>query len=223
VKLVLASGSPRRRELIGRLGLAFEVVVSDVDEDAVQAPGPEELTRKLALAKARAVAAVRPDAAVLAADTIVVHDGNILGKPLDAEEAWQTLSRLRGQVHTVITGVALLLPGREPVTLQELTLVHMRDYSDAEIEASIARGECFDKAGAYAIQDETLHPVESYEGCYCNVMGLPLIRTLQLLREAGFKPDTGQLPSFCGNCPAREPQVIEGASRPLTRKEGGSE
>jgi MAF protein len=199
--LILASASPRRRELLARLGLAFEVVEPQVDERG-RGGRPEPLARRLAAAKARAVAATRPQATVLAADTVVAYRGDILGKPQDAAEAEAMLRRLRGRSHHVVTAVAVLPPARtgarpggrrRPLIDHAVTRVTMRRYSDAEIAASIARGDPFDKAGAYAIQDERLSPVEAYDslpadrrGCYCNVVGLPLWTALRLLSRVGL-------------------------------------
>jgi septum formation protein len=202
--LVLASASPRRRDLLGRLGLPFEVVVPDIDESAL-AGRPERVARRLAAAKARAVSADRPDAIVLAADTVVAHRSDLLGKPRNASEAEATLKRLRGRVHRVVTAVAVMLPGRRrPLVEHAVTRVTMRRYSDTEIAASIARGDPFDKAGAYAIQDERLAPVAAYDGCYCNVVGLPLWTAARLLGRAGLDithiSATDLLPQ-CGQCP----------------------
>ncbi len=192
--LILASTSPRRRELLARFGLPFEVVGPQVDERGLGGR-PERLARRLAAAKARAVAASRSQATVLAADTVVAYRGDILGKPQDAAEAEAMLRRLRGRSHRVVTAVAVLPPAptgarrggrRRPLIDHAVTRVTMRRYSDAEIAASIARGDPFDKAGAYAIQDERLSPVEAYDGCYCNVVGLPLWTALRLLSRAGL-------------------------------------
>ncbi len=184
--LILASASPRRCELLARLGLPFEVVEPAVEEGSPRGR-PERIARRLATAKARAVSAERRDATVLAADTVVAHRGVLLGKPRDAAEAEAMLKRLRGRVHRVVTAVAVLPAGRRrPLVDHAVTRVTMRRYTDAEIAASIARGDPFDKAGAYAIQDERLAPVERYHGCYCNVVGLPLWTAVRLLGRAGL-------------------------------------
>ena len=214
--LILASVSPRRRDLLARLDLPFKVVASRVDEGALRGR-PEPIARRLAAAKARAVATERPDAIVLAADTVVAHRGTLLGKPRDADEAQAMLQRLRGRVHRVVTAVAVLPPGRRrPLIDHATTYVTMRRYTDADIAASIARGDPFDKAGAYAIQDERLAPVARYDalpgssvgpggqGCYCNVMGLPLWTAIRLLERAGLDithiSAVDLLPK-CANCP----------------------
>jgi MAF protein len=202
--LILASASPRRCELLARFGLAFEVVEPAVEEGSLRGR-PERIARRLATAKARAVSEVRPDATVLAADTVVAHRGVLLGKPRDAAEAEAILKRLRGRAHRVVTAVAVLPPGdRRPLVDHAVTRVTMRRYTDAEIAASIARGDPFDKAGAYAIQDERLAPVERYHGCYCSVVGLPLWTAVRLLGRAGLDIThirAGDLLPQCTACP----------------------
>jgi septum formation protein len=202
--LILASASPRRRELLARLGIPFEVVPAGVDESVPEVPeDPVQLARDLAHAKAAEIAATRPGYLVLAADTIVVLDGRILGKPGSEAEAWQTLGALRGRPHYVITGVAVAR-GADIRVDYVLSTIHMRDYGDDEITDYIASGDPFDKAGSYAIQHERFRPVERYEGCYCNVVGLPLILTWQLLLQAGVPvPDLASLdlPDQCRHCP----------------------
>lgn len=147
------------------------------------------------------------NAAIVAADTVVALDAAILPKPSDAEEALQMLSSLRGRQHSVVTAVAVMRPGgRAALVRHPVTRVRMRDYRDDEVEQSIARGDPFDKAGAYGIQDKLLHPVESYEGCYCNVVGLSLWATLEVLRKADIDTShvsVSQLLPQCATCPLR--------------------
>ena len=206
-QLILASRSPRRRRLLARLGLPFRVVIPQLDEDvALPSSGqPEELAEALAVAKAEAVAGDEREGIVIAADTIVVDDDTILGKPADGSEAASTLRRLRGKTHRVITGLAVVDAGSgQRAASHVVTAVHMRHYSDSEIAAYVARGEPLDKAGAYAIQDEQFHPVASYDGCYCNVVGLPLKTLVTLLRRAGLditSRSLQELPAQCGACP----------------------
>jgi len=206
-QFILASRSPRRRELLAHLGVPFRVVVPEVEEDAEPASSgqPEGLAEALALAKAEAVARDEGEAVVIAADTIVVDGDTILGKPADGAAAAETLRRLRGKTHRVITGLAVVDAGSgRRAASHVVTAVQMRDYSDAEVAAYVARGEPLDKAGAYAIQDEQFHPVASYDGCYCNVVGLPLKALVILLRRAGLDitPHSFEdLPSQCGACP----------------------
>uniref|UniRef100_A0A831WZR0 dTTP/UTP pyrophosphatase n=1 Tax=Thermorudis peleae TaxID=1382356 RepID=A0A831WZR0_9BACT len=201
--LVLASASPRRRELLGRLGVTFDVDPAGIPEALpAQDSRAERVARRLARAKALAVAARYPALPVLAADTVVVRSGRLLSKPADEAEAWSMLRELRGRRHRVITAVAVAR-GRRIWVGHAVTWVQMREYSDHEIAASIARGDPFDKAGAYAIQDERFHPVAEYRGCYCNVVGLPLGTVIDLLRRAGIAvcPSPELLPPECAYCP----------------------
>jgi len=204
--LILASGSPRRRQLLACLGLPFRVVVPDVDEDAPSAVDltPEAMAEALAKAKALSVAQHEGRGLVLAADTLVVDADRVLGKPRDAAEAAAMLRRLRDRGHRAITGLALVDAGRPNLVDHVTTAVRMRAYSDDEIAAYVARGEPFDKAGAYAIQDEAFHPVGSYDGCYCNVVGLPLRAVIHLLRQGGVDitgDQLARLPKECRTCP----------------------
>jgi MAF protein len=202
VALVLASASPRRSELLPALGVPFEVEPADVDE-AGEDPDAARLACALALRKARAVAARRPSDVVIGADTIVVLDGRRLGKPRDAAEARAMLEALRGRSHEVVTGVAVLAGARGAAEAAR-TAVTMRAYGDAEIARYIARGEPFDKAGGYAIQDAELAPAAAIEGCRCAVIGLPLWTLRGLLREvAGVAARPPELPP-CPDCPHRE-------------------
>ena len=205
---MLASASPRRRELLKLLGVAFEVRPTDVAEEIGDGISPEIVARRLAREKAEAARLADGAAAILAADTVVVLDGAILGKPASQEEARSMLEALRGRTHEVITAVALLPHGdRSALVRHPATSVRMRSYSDEDIAASIARGDPFDKAGAYAIQDGLFRPVESYDGCYCNVVGLPLWSTRELLRKGGvsMSAEAGQLLPQCSACPLRPP------------------
>ena len=201
--VILASGSPRRRELLSLLRVPFDVRPQDVVED-VDSAKPLIVASRLARAKAEAARLADAGPLVLAADTVVVHEGDILGKPRDAEEARAMLRRLSAAAHTVVTAVAVIPPGqRNALVRHPETIVRIRELSDDQIEASIARGDPFDKAGAYAIQDEALQPVASYEGCYCNVVGLPLWPTVTLLRRAGLgvTVEAAQLLPQCATCP----------------------
>jgi septum formation protein len=211
-RLVLASASPRRRELLAALGVPFTVRAADVPEElSLHAPAPV-LAEELALAKASAVAREEPDALVLGADTIVVLDGRPLGKPASPEEARQMLRALRGRAHEVVTGVAVIARGGVTRTAHAVTRVVMRCYSDAEMEEYIASGDPFDKAGAYAIQHPGFQPVARVEGCYCNVVGLPLWTVRRLLAEAAPglsvpRPDTA-FPR-CACCPLAASEAAE--------------
>jgi len=209
--LILASGSPRRRRLLACLGIPFRVVVPNVDEDvpSLAAVTPEDMSEALAKAKAHSVAQ-QSEGLVLAADTLVVDGDTVLGKPRDAAQATAMLRRLRDREHRVITGLALVDAARPNLGLVDhvTTAARMRRYSEDEIEAYIARGEPIDKAGAYAIQDEAFHPVASYTGCYCNVVGLPLRAVIRLLRRAGLDITNEQLTGLAAEC-ATCPLVVE--------------
>jgi len=187
---VLASNSPRRRELLGLGGVPFAAQAAEVDESVREDEAPEAYVLRLAEEKARAIAAeTGAGVLVLAADTTVVHEGEILGKPVDAAEAHAMLNNLRGRRHQVYTGIALLIDG-ELATDLAITEVPMRTYSDAEMDAYIASGDPFDKAGGYAIQNADFHPVEQLEGCYANVIGLPLCHIARNLAERGLRMQT---------------------------------
>lgn len=183
--LVLASASPRRRHLLDRLGLRFDVQPTDADETwpAHLPAGPA--AEEVALRKAHAID--RPDALVLAADTVVVLDGHVLGKPADDAEAARTLRQLSGRTHEVATGLALRLGDRE-ATAHELTRVTFAPLTEAEIAAYVATGSPLDKAGSYGIQDDLgALLVQRIDGDYFNVVGLPLRRLYEVLLR--FVPD----------------------------------
>ena len=185
MRLILASQSPRRRELLHEIFSEFEVIPSEVDETLE--PGPiEQAVVSLALRKARAVAARATRGVVLAADTVVVIDGMVLGKPADPEEARGMLRRLRGRGHQVITGVAVVdaATGRAESTAV-VSRVVMAAYPDATIAAYVASGAPFDKAGGYAIQDLGGTLVDGVVGSYTNVVGLPVDATRRLLERCG--------------------------------------
>ncbi len=185
--LVLASGSPRRRELLTRAGIAFEIAPADIDERAHPDEPPRELAERLAVEKALAVArrvGPRPRRWVLGADTIVVVDGDVLGKPDDEEHAVALLTRLVGRDHTVVTGVAVVDSERlTPRRLSVESRVAMRGAELDEIRAYVAGGEPLDKAGAYAVQGEGRRFVRRVDGSVTNVIGLPVDETLALLRD----------------------------------------
>jgi septum formation protein len=184
-RLVLASASPRRRELLAQLGLRFEVAAADLDETPHQGEGAEAYVMRLAREKAREVAARHPAAWVLAADTTVVLGEELLGKPRDAAEAREMLGRLSGRTHEVHTGMALLGPGGEQARVVR-TRVTFRTLSAGEIAWYAGTGEPLDKAGSYAIQGKGGFLVDSVEGSPTNVIGLPLGEALELLARAGL-------------------------------------
>ena len=201
-RLVLASSSPRRREILESAGLEFEVVLSDVTEDSPdEGERAEHYAMRMARHKASSVATKVGRGVVLGADTVVVVDGAILGKPVTPSEAVEMLRRLRGREHGVTTGLAVVDSAAGLVeTAAVASTVHMRRYDDEEIEAYVASGEPFDKAGAYAVQDTHFRPADRVEGCYLNVVGLPLCRAAELLSRAGVAGVQGQVRDSSGLC-----------------------
>jgi len=186
MKIILASGSPRRRELLDMVGISFEVIPADVDETADPALLPDQLVAHLAEKKALHVSHMIKDqqAVVIGADTIVAIDGFILGKPKDEADAFDMLSRLQGRPHQVFTGVTVAsCDGKRCETFVESTKVFMRKLTEAEIRAYMDTGEPFDKAGAYGIQEKGAVLIERVEGDYFTVVGLPLCRLNLTLRE----------------------------------------
>jgi len=202
--IVLASSSPRRQEFFQRLGLPFVVLPADVDETPRPGESPEVLVARLSAMKAAAVAHAiaalgddQPgqlpgdlsDSLVVAADTVVVADDKILGKPQDEADAKVMLRRLRGRAHAVHSGVAVVEVSTRRAAIQlSSTTVWMRDYSDEEIDAYVATGDPLDKAGAYAIQHAGFQPVERIEGCYASVMGMPVDALARGLAHFGVTP-----------------------------------
>lgn len=182
MSLVLASSSPRRRELLAQIGVAFRVQVAAVDETPLAGEPPQAYVARLALEKARAVARQQPQAVVLGADTTVVLEGSILAKPLDDAEARQMLQRLSGRSHEVLTAVALVQDHREQVQVVR-TAVTFCPLTPAQIAAYVATGEPADKAGAYGIQGLGAVLVASLHGSYSNVVGLPLTETAAMLSD----------------------------------------
>jgi len=186
--LILASNSPRRKELFSLFGWPFEVVPADIDEARQPGEPPKDYVRRLACEKAEAVADWKMGL-VIAADTIVADGDELLGKPADETEARQMLTQLRDRTHQVYTGIAIIDTDTGQSFSEVIqTDVLMRDYSDAEIEAYIATGDPMDKAGAYAIQHPGFHPVMSLAGCYASVMGLPICRITVGLQQFGLMP-----------------------------------
>lgn len=182
-RLILASQSPRRREILERAGLAFEVRVAGVEEQVEPGENPLDYVRRLALAKARAVERGESEV-VLGADTVVVLDEHILEKPADAREAARMLRLLSGRSHTVLTGICLLSGARMVTDVAESRVWFTR-LSEAEIASYAASGEPLDKAGGYAIQGLASKFIERIEGCYFNIVGLPVSLVYQRLKELG--------------------------------------
>lgn len=186
-KLILASSSPRRAELLKQIGLDFEIRAGNVDETPLPGLSPPELVRYLAEKKAAAVARQLNDGIVIAADTVVVWQGLLLGKPLDEDDAFAMLSRLQGSVHEVFTGIALAgARSGKSLVGHEQTRVFFRAIGEDEIRRYIAGGEPLDKAGAYGAQGRGAVFIKRLEGCYTNVVGLPLARLSLMLKEFGI-------------------------------------
>jgi septum formation protein len=184
--LVLASASPRRRELLAGLGLRFTIRAADLDE--TPRPGEDPETTVLRLAREKAAALAHPGELVLAADTDVVLDGEILGKPRDPEDARRMLARIAGREHTVFSGVALEEPGRDRrASALAVSRVRMAAMTPERIEWYVATGEPLDKAGSYAVQGIGALLVEEIFGSYTNVVGLPLPLTWRLFQEMGYE------------------------------------
>lgn len=179
--LVLASQSPRRRQILAMLGFDFTVQAADTDETPPPGLEAERVPEFLALKKALEISRLRPDAIVLGSDTLVELDGEILGKPADAAEAVAMLQRLNGRTHRVYTGVALALGGERLGATTGRSEVTFARWGLADLEAYVQGGEPMDKAGAYAVQGRGAFLVEKIDGCFFNVMGLPVQKTLHLL------------------------------------------
>jgi MAF protein len=196
--MVLASGSPRRQELIALLGLPVEILPAQIDESSHLGEAPTDYVARLSVEKARIAAAqVSERAWIVGADTVVVDGETLIGKPETAEEAAGILASLRGRTHQAVTGLTLLNTGTG-VSRTEIVFspVKMRQYSDEEILAYIASGDPFDKAGAYAIQDFVFQPVIEFAHCFANVMGLPLCHLSRMLAETGWG-GAGSVPAAC--------------------------
>jgi septum formation protein len=192
MKLILASASPRRAEILAGAGFAFEVLPANITESRLRDESPEQMVERLARAKAEAVALElhSPEPAiVLGADTVVVADAEIFGKPANSAVAREMLLKLRGREHRVVTGFAALrLPDGVMRSGFETTRVCFAPMSNAEVEAYVSSGEPLDKAGAYAIQGFAGRYIPRIDGCYFNVVGLPLARVWQALTELGWPP-----------------------------------
>ena len=196
MKLVLASTSPRRNELLRLLGIPFEKRPSNADETHPRDVDAVQYVQKMARQKGFAVA--RADGEwILSGDTIVALDGRVVGKPADEAEAFETLRALRGRAHDVYTALCLRT-GTDDETVETLcaTDVHMRDYSEEDLAAYVASGDYRDKAGGYAIQHQQFHPCTGVTGCYANVMGLPLCHLAVLLKSVGCEPNV-DVPQVC--------------------------
>ncbi|MCR5747705.1 MAG: Maf family protein [Lachnospiraceae bacterium] len=187
MKVILASTSPRRKELLEQAGISFETDSSDTDESVKKYLTPADYVEELSFRKASAVAPRHPDDIIIGADTVVVFEDEILGKPDDAEDAYKMLSRLSGRTHSVYTGVTIMfpLPSGEPETetFHVKTDVKMYDLDSEFIRTYAYSGEPLDKAGAYGIQGQGALLVERIEGDYCNVVGLPIAELYRRIRK----------------------------------------
>lgn len=182
-RLILASGSPRRTEIMNSVGWPFDKAVPDVDESTIEGESPEDYVRRLAVSKAEAVATEHNGKIILAADTTVVVEGEIIGKPLDMEDARRMIALLSGKWHEVLTGVAVSVDKETRVGLQR-TRVKFSELSEAEVNFLAAEGDPLDKAGAYAVQAQAALFIESIEGDYWNVVGLPIGLVYRLCLQA---------------------------------------
>jgi septum formation protein len=193
-KIVLASASPRRKELLQKIGLKFEVDASNCAEEIDPAMKPDEIVRRISAAKAKAVASRHKDAVIIAADTIGVIGKKLLGKPHTAAEARKMLAQISGKSHKVITGFTVLdTATRKIVSGTVSTRVYIKKLNEKEIDAYVATGEPLDKAGAYGIQGLGAVIVEKIDGDYYNVVGLPLSALTEVLREFGIRVLDGKL------------------------------
>ena len=185
-KIILASASPRRKELLEKIGLRFEVEPSNYEEDMSSQLSPDELAKSISLEKARIVARKHRNAIVIAADTFIVFKGKIMGKPNTEAEARKMLSTLKGKSHSVITGFTILDTDENKVVSRSVeTIIHIKNLTPEEIDAYVRSKEPLDKAGAYAVQGLGSVIVERIEGDYFNVMGLPLSALAEGLKEFG--------------------------------------
>ncbi len=197
-KTLLASASPRRRELLRLLHIPYEVCSTDIDETPLPGESSPDMVARLSRVKALSARAEHPDALVIACDTSVDLNGRNYGKPVDPDDARRMLRELRGREHSVYGGISIAFPpddgqsaesGIETIVVR--TRVWMRDYTDSEIEAYVASGDPMDKAAAYAVQHPLFRPVERIEGCFANVMGLALCRLYPLLARHLAMPEPG--------------------------------
>ena len=187
-KVVLASASPRRANLLKQIGLEFQICPSRVDESAIIDTSPDTAVQELALTKAKAVAANLKNGLVIGADTVVVINQQVIGKPEHAEHAIEILTQLSGMCHEVMTGVALIdLERKREIVWREKTVVQFRKLRQHEILTYASSGEALDKAGAYGVQGRAAAFVERIEGCYFNVVGLPLASLVERLWDLVFR------------------------------------
>ena len=185
MEIILASKSPRRRELLQLVGLDFSVVPSNADESAISEDDPATLVRRLASVKCEAVKSARSDCLVIGADTIVVYDGQVIGKPTDAHDAKRILRLLSGKTHTVYSGLCVMTDEKKLVC-HDTTYVTFADLSDEIIDAYVATGDPLDKAGAYGIQEKAALFVDRIDGNFHNIVGLPVVHLREDLDKFGI-------------------------------------
>ncbi len=186
--LILASSSPRRKELLTLLGLSFEIISPAINEEVLGQESPANHVRRLAIEKAESVASHYPDSLVIGSDTVIELDGQILGKPADLEDAHHILTGLRSRCHLVHTGLALIAKAKElRETYVETVKVWVKNFSNTDMQAYLKTQDSLGKAGAYSIQGEGAHLIEKIEGDYPAVVGLPLGKLAKLLEQAGVE------------------------------------
>lgn len=190
-RFIVASASPRRKELLENVGFTFDIIPSDADESCEEALTPEELVKELAARKAQSVFESNRDAVVLGCDTVVEYGGTVLGKPVNREEAKKMISMLSGRVHNVHTGVCLMSE-EKTVSFVKTVKVEFYPLTEAEVEAYVSTGECDDKAGAYGIQGLGCVLVKGIEGDYFSVVGLPVAETVRQLRAFRIQPEASE-------------------------------
>lgn len=184
MKIVLASGSPRRKEILENMNLKFDIIKSEIEETTVENESPENLVKRLSYEKAHDVATRNSDSIVIGADTVVVLDNNVLGKPKDREEAFDMLKKMSGREHDVITGISILcLDSKEEISDFCVSKVKFKNLSDEDIYSYINTGECMDKAGAYGIQGLGGLLVEYIKGDYFNIVGFPISSASEILKN----------------------------------------
>lgn len=219
-RLVLASGSPRRRQLLPLLGLPFVLKSVDVEERAFAGESPTEFVLRMSRAKASALQDAHADELILGADTVVVVDGVALGKPADPDDAVRMLRQLRGRAHSVYTAISVWQPSsRRMLSEMAESRVWMRDYTDAEIADYVASGDPLDKAGAYAIQHPQFDPVSQIEGCWLTVVGFPLCHLGRALAHFGVAVPAN-VPGACQAFSQRSCQVSSGILAQITNRQG---
>jgi septum formation protein len=185
-KIILASKSPRRKQILEQVGLKFTVEVSDFDETKIKFKTPQEMVKKLSLEKAKIIAVKNPNAVIIGADTTVIYKNEIIGKPTSKQDAVRILKLLSGKVHEVVTGFTVI-SGKNSVTKAVTSKVKFKKLTDAEIKAYVKTGEPMDKAGGYGIQEKGGLFIENIQGDYFNIVGLPIFAVSEVLKQFGVE------------------------------------